>query len=293
MIRFGSFWSGFLSPYEVSCLSSFARKGHNVVLYSYEKMQNLPAGIQQMDAGQIVDRSYLHRFITNGKCNVAAFSDYFRYLMFLKTDLCWIDADLFLLQSFDVDMGGNLFVREDRSNICNALLRINSAALELKEIIAKTETIIDRDVPWATAQNFNARTFRKNRRQLAASMKDPKEFMPVQYDEYYKLLLPEFAEECAERCRNAKTVHLYNNILDKIGVCKILLPPEGSYLHYLFSAQKQVDGFSGVYPVSTMRALIENWRMRFTGECLAPKALAKQAIPSIARTIQKIRWKGL
>jgi hypothetical protein len=100
-------------------------------------------------------------------------------------------------------------------------------------------------VPWATAQNFNARTFRKNRRQLAASMKDPKEFMPVHYDEYYKLRLPEFAEECAEKCRNAKTVHLYNDILDRIGVWKILLPPEGSYLHYLFSAQKQVNGFRG------------------------------------------------
>ena len=76
-------------------------------------------------------------------------------------------------------------------------------------------------------------------------MKDPKEFMPVHYDEYYKLRLPEFAEECAEKCRNAKTVHLYNDILDRIGVWKILLPPEGSYLHYLFSAQKQVNGFRG------------------------------------------------
>jgi hypothetical protein len=288
MTRFGSFWSGILSPYEVSCLTSFASKGHDVVLYSYEKVNNLPAGIEQRDAGEIVDQSYLHRFICNGKSCAATFSDYFRCLMSLKTDLCWIDADMFLLQSFDVDLSKNFLVGEDRYSIRNALLRMNSAAPELKEMIERMESIIDHDVPWAITGLFFAKALRKNGRQITPSLKCPRDFMPIPRAEVYKLLLPEFAEECAEKCRNVKTVHVYNNALDRIGVCKILLPPEGSYLHYLFTSQKQADGFCGVYPVSVIRTLIENWRMLFTGECVGTKALAKQAIPSVARTIQRL-----
>jgi hypothetical protein len=291
MTRFGSFWSGSLSPYEVSCLSSFARKGHDVVLYSYEKVNNVPAAVEQRDAGEIVDRSYLHRFICNGKSCAATFSDYFRCLMSLKTDLCWIDADMFLLQSFDVDLSKNFLVGADRYRVSNALLRMNSAAPELKEMIERMESIIDHDVPWAITGLFFARALRKNGRQITHCWK---EFMPIPFKEHYKLLLPEFAEECAEKCRNAKTVHVYNTILGRIGVCKILLPPEGSYLHYLFTSQKQADGFCGVYPVSVIRTLIENWRMLFTGEWVGPRALAKQAIPSIARskvgkTIERIK----
>src|ERR1019366_8799396 len=104
MTRFGTFWSGTLSPYETSCLASFIKNGYEVVLYSFEEIRDLPDDVQRADARKIVDRSYLDRFITNRATNVAAFSSYFRYLMFLKTDLCWTDTDIFMLQG--CSMGG-------------------------------------------------------------------------------------------------------------------------------------------------------------------------------------------
>ena len=107
------------------------------------------------------------------------------------------------------------------------------------------------------------------------------------------LFRPNLREECAVKCSDAKTVHLYNNMLVRIGVCKTLLPPEGSYLHSLLTSQKQVDGLCGLYPASVIRTLIENWRVLSTGECLGPKAIARQAIPSVGRRIQRIKWKGL
>jgi hypothetical protein len=293
MTRFGTFWFGTLSPYETSCLASFIKRGCEVVLYSFEEIRDLPAGVLKADAREIVDRTYLDRFITNRAINVAAFSDYFRYLMFLKTDLCWTDTDIFMLQSFEVNPNENFFVVEDGRNICNALLRINGASSELKELITKTESILDKDVPWAAAQTFNSNTFRKKWHELAGSLKLPEEFMPIHYNEYYKFILPEFANECADRCATAKTIHLYNNILDKIGVCKNLLPPEGSYLNHLFTSQGHESNFWGVYPAPVMRTLVDGWRMRNSGECLGAKAIIKQALPSLNRTIRRLIWKYL
>ena len=293
MTRFGTFWSGTLSPYETSCLASFIKNGYEVVLYSFEEIRDLPDGVQRADARKIVDRSYLDRFITNRATNVASFSDYFRYLMFLKTDLCWTDTDIFMLQGFEINPNDNFFVVEDGRNICNALSRIDGASPELKEIIEKTESILDKDVPWAAAQSFIGKTYRKKWREIAGSLKRPEEFMPIHYNEYYKFLLPEFADECADKCATAKTIHLYNNILDKIGVCKNLLPPDKSYLNHLFTSQGYASKFWGVYPAPVMRTLVDGWRMRNSGACLGAKAIIKQAIPSLNRTIRRNIWKYL
>jgi len=293
MTQFGTFWSGTLTPYETSCLASFIKNGFEVVLYSYEEIGDLPSGVVKADASEIVDRSYLHRFITNGATSVALFSDYFRYLMFQKTNLCWTDTDIFMLQGFKLNPNDNFFVVEDGYNICNALLRMNSTSLELKEIIAKTESVLDKDVPWAATQSFIRKTYRKKFQDMTESLKQPEEFMPLHHGEYYKFVLPEFADECAHKCKNAKTVHLYNNILDRIGVCKYLLPPEGSYLHHLFTSLGHASHFWGVYPAPVMRTLVDGWRMRYSGECLGVKSIIKQAIPSLNRTTRNSIWKYL
>ena len=71
-------------------------------LFSYEPQSGLPEGVQRGDAREIVDPSYMARFITRGRRNIAAFSDYFRYNLFLKTKLCWADADVFVLAPFEI-----------------------------------------------------------------------------------------------------------------------------------------------------------------------------------------------
>jgi hypothetical protein len=103
-------------------LASFIKNGYEVVLYSFEEIRDLPDGVQRADARKIVDRSYLDRFITNRATNVAAFSSYFRYLMFLKTDLCWTDTDIFMLQGFEINPNDNFFVVEDGRNITDGCM---------------------------------------------------------------------------------------------------------------------------------------------------------------------------
>ncbi|MBO0732803.1 MAG: hypothetical protein J2P49_00485 [Methylocapsa sp.] len=290
MNLFGTLWFGPVSAYEISCLDSFIKRGHQVYLYTYDEIKDLPLAAKQIDASEILDRSYLSRFIYDGKPSVTAFADYFRYLMFLKTDLCWIDADVFLLHDFDIGADGNFLLLDEERRICTAILRINGRSPQLKRIIAEAEALIDKDLPWGAMQNCVAKAFRKEFAAGDKLFKRPEAFMPVHYKEYYKFLLPEYADECAQRCKGAKTVHLYNNILDRIGVYKNLLPPAGSYLNHLFTSHGHGSHFIGTYPASVMRSLIEGWRMRLSGECLGVKNVVKQIFPSLRRSIKKIIW---
>ena len=290
MTRFGTFWSGPLSAYEISCLSSFVRKGYPVYLYCYDEIKNSPVGVEQADASEIVDRSYLHRFLNEGKPSIAAFADYFRYVMMLKTSLCWIDADIFLLERFKLGVDENFLLIDGDRNICNAILRIDSQSPQLKAVIAGVERLLDKNAPWAAGQRILKKIFHKELAAGGGFFKRPEKFMPIHHDEYYKLLLPECAEECVQSCEEATTIHLYNNILDKIGVYKNLLPPEGSYLNHLFTSHGHGSHFIGTYPASVMRNLIEGWRMRLSGESLGIKNVVKQIFPGLRRSIKKIVW---
>ena len=46
MTMFGTFWAGpRLSAFEAACLQSFAVRGHPVTLFSFESVENVPAGV--------------------------------------------------------------------------------------------------------------------------------------------------------------------------------------------------------------------------------------------------------
>lgn len=284
MSSFGSFWLGPLSPYEKASLLSFAEFGHSVVLYSYKSFDDLPSGIVQGDANEIVDESYIDRFITDGRRNIAQFSDYFRYKMFLKKQMCWIDSDVMMLKSFEVESSDNFLIAENGTNICNAILNLNPSSKELGRIVAASESVLDQDVPFGTLQAFNSRTFKKQ----SSSFKPANLFMPLHYDEFYKFLLPEYQDECQKLCRDAFSIHLYNNIWDKMGYYKELLPPEGSYLYDLLSSKPIAKQFKGVYPEAVVRALVHGWNQRFSGEALSVGSILKQLVPSTRRTLKRL-----
>ena len=292
MTSFGTFWSGDLSPYETTCLTSFVRFGHHLTLFSYEPLSGVPAGIRQAPASDIIGKEYLDRFLTDGKPNVAHFSDYFRYLMLSKTELSWCDTDIFVLGEFSIDPKVNFFVREGR-DICGALLRIQSDAPELRAIIGKCESIVDCDMPWAITQGLIKRAYAPKWKDVQSCLHSSSEFMPITFTDFYKMLLPEYLGECMELCQNAKTIHLYNNIIDKIGLYKNLLPPRGSYLHRLFTQHGLENDFIGTYPDAVVRKLVDGWHLRFNGECVGIGAIARQAVPGFLRTMRRLSARRL
>lgn len=91
-------WShGSLSTMERLCLRSFMKNGHEVHLYVYDEVHNIPDGVIVKDGNEVLPQSQYDykRFINNG-----TFADYFRYKLLLERGGWWVDTDLICVQPF-------------------------------------------------------------------------------------------------------------------------------------------------------------------------------------------------
>lgn len=83
------------------CIQSFLDHGHTYHVYSYSAISNIPAGAVLMDANTILPETEIYRYKTvvrKGRPplagSVAAFSNYFRFVLLYKNGGCWVDADI-------------------------------------------------------------------------------------------------------------------------------------------------------------------------------------------------------
>lgn len=283
MSAFGTFWKGpRLSAFEASCLHSFVGAGHDVTLFSYEPVDNLPAGVKTANAATIADESKMSGFRVDGAASISHFSDYFRYVMFAKTELTWIDTDVMLLRGWLQDPDDNLLALETPDSICNAVMRLGSHEPWLPDLIAGAEGLMHTDMRWGdTGPRLLTRLAGA---QAVSRTQPPHLYFPIHFDAFWKVFLPEHADECRALCDRARTLHLWNNVVDRLGFWKDFLPPPGSYLHELFSDAGCIPFFRGEFPLKNMRQLVENWRSRQTGQHLGIGSVVRQLVPSIQRT---------
>lgn len=87
-------------------------------------------------------------------------------------------------------------------------------------------------------------------------------------------------------CAQARTLHLWNNLVEQMGYWKEYLPPAGSWLHEVFQESSCAQYFRGEFPLRNMRALVRNWIARQTGDQLGIGGVLRQVVPSVRRTIR-------
>ncbi|CAD6525415.1 hypothetical protein LMG28727_02028 [Paraburkholderia kirstenboschensis] len=252
--RFASFWHGpQLSAYEVACLSSFTAYGNAVALYTYDNVENLPKGVIAKDASAIVSRDALTAFSINGTPSMAHFTDYFRFVMFTKTDEVWVDTDMLLLRAFDRSLEGNIIGRESAASICTALLRLDPTDPRLLELLQRIEAMKGTSIKWGdTGPRLLTSVYGV---EAGAPESD---FYPVHFDDYYKVFLPQHFNECAALCADSYALHLWNNRVVKMGLFKRIGPPRGSFLHHVFERIGANSLFREFYPANVMQAMIDN-----------------------------------
>jgi hypothetical protein len=97
-----SLWIGKqLSKVEQLCIQSFLDHEHPFHLYTYGKIDNVPAGAQVFDAGTIIGEDKIFRFENGwGKGSVSGFADLFRLLMLQKNGGWWVDMDIVCIKPF-------------------------------------------------------------------------------------------------------------------------------------------------------------------------------------------------
>ena len=285
MTMFGTFWAGHrLSAFESACLHSFVARGHPLTLFSFQPVEDVPEGVSLANAQDIVDAASVSRFRINGRPSLSHFSDYFRYMMFSKTDLVWIDTDVMMLADFDHDPRRNLLAREDARNLCGAVMRIGSGDPSLPALIRQTEATMDTRMRWGdTGPRLLTQVYGP---QLGATAHRKELFFPVHYDDFWKVFVPEHFDECKALCKEAYTLHLWNNIVDRLGFWKDLLPPEGSFLRHLFVENGSRKYFRSTFPLANTRRLVENWLAGRSGSQLGIGSVVRQVVPSVGRTVR-------
>lgn len=137
MAKVASLWIGKeLGVLERACINAFLKIGDDFVLYVYDKVLNVPDGVEIEDARSILDTKNIVIHKQTG--SPALHSDLFRYSLIAKTDLIWVDLDILPLRSFDFDRE-YIFGFESDSFINGAVLRMPKDSLALKELLSFNE----------------------------------------------------------------------------------------------------------------------------------------------------------
>lgn len=111
---------GSLSWLEQLCIKSFLDAGHQVVLYHYGPLENVPDGVELADAKDVLDRT---NFLTHKRTGSPALhSDVFRYKLLEKNDnMIWADTDAYCMRPFQTDTG-HFYGWESNSHINGGVL---------------------------------------------------------------------------------------------------------------------------------------------------------------------------
>ena len=287
---FASFWAGpTLSPYERACLGSFPAHGYEITLYSYGPVDNVPEGVRLADAATITPADDLGRFRYAGRPDLSHFADLFRYCLFRETDHIWVDTDVLLLRAFEGELPAMLLTKEHEASLCGAIMRLDGNEVDLDTVIGRTRSLAGRPLRWGETGPMLLTSLYRGSAFFERAY-EPKYFYPVLYDVFWKVFLPEERDSCAELCRDAYTLHLWNNIVVQLGVWKNLAPPEGSFLHELLAEGGHLGLFEATYPAPIMRRMVENWRLRHTGADVGVGNLVRQLLPGAIRTARRKGW---
>jgi len=102
--------------------------GHKVTVYSFEPLAQLPAGVGNAEAEAILPHTFAERLRPTGPDGVwidrtmLQFSDFFRMRLMTKSAGLWLDADVLLLKSIEIDATKPYFAWERPRQLGNSVL---------------------------------------------------------------------------------------------------------------------------------------------------------------------------
>lgn len=214
MAHFGSFFDGELSRQERACLGSFVRHGHEVTVFSYDRL-DLPSGVAQRAAADILAQDRLYRADTGAhKGTVAQFANHFRYVMIRDTGLIWIDSDVICLSPTWPEREW-IVAWQDRCLVNNAVLRFPPDHPALARAIAVAERLSGLTVWGLTGPHLLTALIADY--ELHEEVLPADCFYPVHHSKAVHLLHELKPGENLELPDSALCVHLWNEVLRKAG----------------------------------------------------------------------------
>ncbi len=132
--RIGALWiGGPLSFLEQLCLKSFVDAGHEVVLFTYEGVENAPDGVTQADADEVLPLTGFLRHERTG--SPALHSDLFRYHLLARNDrMIWADTDAYCVRPFQTATG-HFYAWESETGINGGVLGLPQDSATLAALL--------------------------------------------------------------------------------------------------------------------------------------------------------------
>ena len=228
------FWhGGKLTVFDLICLKSFLKNKFRVVVYSFEKLE-LPKTIINKDANLILNKNEYKKFNHAGRKGcLAAYSDKFRILLQNKNLGWWFDLDIVCLKNSSefrkLEKNKNIIIGYETSNkVNNAVLKINNKKI-VNEILKKIEGI-GYKFQWGKIGPLLFDEYLKLN-SYKNEIFNQKYFYPVNYKNIDILFNPKKCKDAIKLTKKSFTLHLYNQVINRIGIPKNILPPKKSYLH--------------------------------------------------------------
>jgi hypothetical protein len=123
-----TFWHGKLDALRQLCLRSQVAAGHNVTVYSFEPLAELPDGVGNAEAEAILPHSFSEKLRppnpdgTWRDWTTLQFSDFFRMRLLARNEGLWLDADVLLLKPVEIDPVKPTFAWERPRQLGNSVL---------------------------------------------------------------------------------------------------------------------------------------------------------------------------
>lgn len=126
-----------LGSIEQVCLLSMLRHGHRVRLYGYEKIHNIPSGIEFVNGNEVLPYNEILRY-TNGHIHAIG-ADLFRYKLQELGLGIWLDLDVLLLKPLTQSQH-DIFGKEEKNKCNNAVLFLAKESQILHSLIKLVST---------------------------------------------------------------------------------------------------------------------------------------------------------
>jgi hypothetical protein len=228
---FTSCWFGErLLPFANACINTFKAHGVPFCLYTHGAVRDVPAFVTGREVDSIVAKDEV--FIAHG--GVETSTELFIYRFLERYGGWYVDNDVVCNADHvpDVEIA---FAEERAGIINNAVLKFPSHHPAIQDLLDYVATIDQVNAPWGTTGPL-ALTKIFAEHNLASYKRHTSEFYPLHWKEAPKVLFPEFTAEVRERIADSPFIHLWGSTLREIGFdCDASLPPEGSYLHSLYT----------------------------------------------------------
>ena len=224
------------------CLKSFVMRGHEVLLYSYNNILDIPDGVKQVDANQVISHDKIFTHKKTG--SYALFSDIFRYELLKKVDGIYVDCDVYCLKPIQMPSHNYLLGYEDDTKINGAILALPKESeiltslldiaydpyfvpfwysqskqrkLKMKKIVGIGRHISD--MPWGVI-GPEAITYFAEQLNVIDKVQPIDVFYPVYYQCISQLLDSNLVIDDVITSRTV-CVHLYNEMLRKVDLDNI------------------------------------------------------------------------